>query len=164
MIPTKMEKLSLLVLLLISTFAFSQDHSFTIQNDYVVWQKVFDGSSDQIFNPKLKDGQALNFEINRCKGTSSYMYFDVNFDYQIEDKEGRYRITVTNITFTDAIQHVLLKTSANPIKTDFEDYIIRNKDGEFRKGNIHQTNLKCLDDFLTKTFSPKETTILDDNW
>lgn len=155
----------LLLFLFIGSLVFSQEHSFSIENGFVVWQKVFQGSSDQIWNPKLKDGHASQFKIDRCSRTSSYMYFEMNFDYKIESKEDRYRITITNIEFIDVLQHALAKESANPFTTHFEELIIRNKDGKFREGGIHQRNLKCLDDYFTKIFTPtEEPTIYNDDW
>ena len=155
----------LLLFLLIGSFTFSQEHSFKLQDRSVIWQKVFDGSADQILHPKLKDGHVSKLTFQHCPGTSIFMREDIHFDYKIESKDNRFRVTINNIFFENSVQINLGSVSTDIKSTNFEDYVVRHKKNELRDGFTHRKNYTCLEDLFTKIFTPtEEPEIFDDNW
>jgi len=155
----------LLLFLFIGSLAFSQDHSFKLQNRSVFWQKVFEGSPDKINHPKLKDGAGTKINIKPCPGTSAFMIGDVSFEYQIESKENRYRITIKNIVFENSFQLNFGAAFTSSESTNFETYAVRHKKNELRDGFTHRKNYKCLEELFTRIFTPtEESAIYNDDW
>ena len=154
----------LLILIFLPEIAVSQEHSFKAVDRYVIWQKVFEGLADQIHHPKLKDGSVSKLSFRHCPGTSIFMRDDISFEYQIEKKEDRFRVTIKNISFENSVQISLGNVFTDSKSTNFEDYAIRHRKNELRDGFTHQKNYKCLEELFTKIFTPKETTISNDDW
>lgn len=159
-----MKKL-LLLFLLMGSLAFSQEHSFQLHDRSVIWQKVFDGSADQIHHPKLKDGHVTKLSFRHCPGTSIFMRDDIHFDYKIESKENRFRVTISNISFENSFQFSSGYITTDAKSTNFEEFAVRHKKNELRDGFTHRKNYKCLEELFTRIFTPtEESAIYNDDW
>src|SRR5690606_16076724 len=123
-----------------------------------------EGDSEQIQHPKLKDGHVSKLSFRHCPGTSMFLRSDIDFDYKIESKEDRLRVTVTNISFENTIQISYGAISTDSKSTNFEEFAIRHKNNELRDGNTHEKNYQCLEELFTNIFTPKESINTDDDW
>jgi len=159
----------LLLFLLFSFNAFSQSETITyerflIENNKIIWQKTYQKDSIYIAE-KYKKIPKLNFtkensgfvkdEKLNCKGLAIYMNSAFGFYFTIEEKETKFRITVSEINFEDNIQIDFGGvTNTNKVNT-LSEFELRTSDNTFRKNTQSKKNLECLDKFLLDFFELK---------
>ncbi|WP_159798996.1 hypothetical protein [Flavobacterium sp. MK4S-17] len=141
-----------LLLLLFSVNCLAQVNNFVLKNDDVVWENVFITDQKNIpelitQHPKLKIVSSTGavykgrgFEIKHtCQDSPSYMTNELNFDFEIELAEGKYRVTVYNIQYTERE------------KVNIKHYTSERKTLKSDKETI--TALNCLDSYFNKLFT-----------
>jgi hypothetical protein len=149
---------------LISSITYCQEinyERFTIVDKKIIWQNVY--QKDSVYNLfNLKKKSALNFNSDyianvfnqklNCKGLAIYADSSFGFNVLIEEKEDKYRITISSIYFDSNLQATVGYITAYKKIVTIEEAELRTSDFKFRKNNQSQTNLKCLDQFLLDFF------------
>lgn len=151
-------KLSFL-LLLFSVFSLTQVNNFTVKDNKLVWENVIITNEANIpeliaRHPRLEltntsgniyKGTGSRIK-NACPGRLNYMEDGLSFEYEIEQKNGMYRVTVTNLYLTGNDVPV-----GNPKQIAAEKYFLDNKPIKKLSGNSE--DLKCLDMFFNRLFT-----------
>lgn len=146
-----------LFLFLISISAFAQEHHFTSERQIVTWQNSYETTETDILklidknHPKVDvdyqkstgSGRSLNC---KCDGTSFYLDSDFNMNFEVEIKEGKYRVTVNDIVFDSEAE-----TESNNDRLEF--FVLRMGQNAFHKTKQNLKNLICIDQYLTKLFT-----------
>lgn len=155
------------ILFLLITFnCFSQKSAeipttFSVENSIITWEKVYTLEENQSIddlknNLKLKmnsDGYGTVYDNQcKCRAASEYLGWNFNYDYRVEQKENRYKVTIANIIFIDGITMSLYGVTTTQQSTPFENYILK-KTGELKTGFQTKSNLECLDNYFTKQFT-----------
>lgn len=164
----------ILIAFLIPLFSFSQEHqNFKIENNILTWEKVYDSNlnsteisvilkKDAVLNSLSESftGQSTPQKI-KCAETQA-IFMDGSFQYyaSIEFKEGRYRVQVSNIEVIPSMTIELygVRSSEGP---DPYSGIILKKDKNFRKNNMAQRSLECLNEYFSNKF---EFTSIEKDW
>jgi hypothetical protein len=146
------------VLFLFSLSCFAQGNNFIVENGKLVWENVFISSETNIPNiigrhSRLKiitaDGavyRGKGIELrNTCPGTSDFLKDDYSFDFEIELRDGKYRVTITNIVFSKKLKKQKTITIA-------ETYLFENS--KIKTDAITAADLGCIENYITKLFSP----------
>ena len=153
-----MKKLFLIALLLsYSIGCVAQSNSFTTDNDKLIWENVFISSETNIPNliarhTRLKITSVANAVYrgygtdvrNTCPGTSDFLKDDFSFNFEIEPRDGKYRVTITNIIFSKKVK---TKKSA----TASEKLLLEK--GALKTGTKAEADFTCLENYFTKIFS-----------
>lgn len=153
-----MRKLFVTLLFLLSVSCFAQDNNFIVENEKLVWENVFISSETNIPNivgrhSRLKimssDGalyRGKGIELrNTCAGTSDFLKDDYSFDFEIELRDGKYRVTITNIIFSKKTKKLKSTTLA-------ENYFLEN--GKIKSDTVTTADLACIENYIIKVFSP----------
>jgi hypothetical protein len=158
----------LFFLFLLPSFIFAQNNFSAIDSN-VVWQKVFNenvSASNYIAylnksisqeNPAIlldqyTTGQSTYMDlIEDKKYLSSFFKQPAKFDYQVDFKDDRYRVTVRNIAFKGIA--ITLYGVTNDADTYLDESLIRNRDGKLRKNNVSQKVQTQLNLVFTKIFT-----------
>ncbi|TRW24408.1 hypothetical protein FMM05_11285 [Flavobacterium zepuense] len=154
-----MKKIALLLLLLCSLSGFSQANSFIISNEKLIWENVFISEETNIpaiisRHVRLKitssEGgvyKGTGTELkNTCPGTSDFLKDDFSFDFEIELREGKYRVTISNLIF---LKKTAKKKHAQPMGAE---KFLTDK-GVIKSGGKSDADLLCLDNYFNKIFS-----------
>lgn len=153
--------------LIFTSFCYSQDikyDRFSIENNKIIWQNVY--QKDSINNiENIKSIPSLKFSSEKiasaakqsckCKGISAYMYSVFGFNVLVEEKQDKYRITVTDIAFETNLQYTIGSITTSNETTTLNEMELRTSDYKFRKNATSQQNMNCLDNFLIDFFKPK---------
>lgn len=149
-----MKKLLLLTLsVLFGLSAYSQENSFAVLNNHLVWEDVIIAPEANIpaiitRHSKLKitstegniyRGKAMGLSSS-CNDSSKILKNEYNFDFEIELSEGKYRVTVTNIVFK----------GKRGGKAD--NFYIEKYPGKSVLANA-DADLNCLDAYFIKLFT-----------
>ena len=149
-----MKKTLLLIVCVLFTFtAFSQDNSFAVVNGKLVWEDVIISQETNIpaivtRHSKLSitkaegaiyKGKATGLSSS-CSDTSKILKNEYNFNFEIEMSEGKYRITITDVVFTG-------KGGGKA-----EGFYIEKNSGMPELAN-NNADLACLDAYFTKLFT-----------
>jgi hypothetical protein len=163
-------KINLLIIALLFSFnTFCQVDNFYTENSKIIWQKVFDDSL-KINNLKrnltleFKDGLTGNIKNFRVSGKDLPLVFrsELIASFIIEDREDRYRVTVSNIRVID---RGLYDTSRFEREDAIEDYYLRR--GEFYPdrgwtGKGWVAGRSAMNNFFTDLFNLNSDTSNDD--
>lgn len=143
--------------------------NFSVEKNVITWKKVFEFKENPI--PYLKQNSNLKFKdsifgtadnlLLRCRNISFYCKNDFQINFKIETKENKYRVTVSNIVFKNAININFGGVSTDDKLILLEEAELRFKDNTIRKNNQSVINLNCIDEFLTELFTIK---IIEDKW
>lgn len=92
-------KKAMLFALLFSVSIFSQNKNFTIENNLITWKFVYEDSTSV---KELRNNPRLEFKTDSTgyikKGsTGSKKLYPYTAEFKVEQKKGKYRITVYNI-------------------------------------------------------------------
>lgn len=184
-----MKNILLFIFLNLITFSFAQNAAFVISNKQVVWQRIYESNktSDEVKNillqtGKLKftseDNNILTGEISDFimdfkgagytkMGTPIYLANSSKFsgNFKIEFKEGRYRVTATNLKFKGESTSIYyggigFNSSGND---NLETYVLTN-DREYFKGNFEGRASKIINYSFAQLFDVSKYTKTDDNW
>lgn len=168
-----MKKIITLLFLVSAFVCFSQNkkleyENFKLQDDKkLIWQKVYEykGSKDTIvkllkvfitsgsFLNKLKyDNYSFNgfsnyTKISDLRGLALAVRTDYNCFINIEIKENKYRVSISNVKF----KPITMDFGSIEMETNFvlEDITVRNKHHEIRKNNTARKTLTRLNkDFI----------------
>ena len=177
----------LILFLLIVSKGFTQDkHSFEIENNQLVWQKVFTSELNQakiekilkengIFKNTVLAEKQINGEIENITAdyegvgknswnTSFYVQnTTISGTFFIEFKEGRYRVTFNGInlkTVNDLSGEGITVMSANSIQP-LSDFAIRK--GKFRKGFL-RADVKIFEHTFTNIFDFNKYKLKTNDW
>jgi hypothetical protein len=157
--------------LLLSSLCFSQENPiyerFKIENKNIIWQNIY--QKDTIYNlENFKEKLKLNFTSNttgfannqklKCKGLAIYMNSNFGFNFLIEEKDNKFRITVYDIYFEDNFQLNIGTVSTSQKNTLLSDMELRTSDKTFRKNSQSNKNMLCLDNYLLNIFHLKTDT------
>ncbi len=150
----------LLLLLLITVPAMAQD-GFKTENGCIVWQHFFNMPNTDIkaliaANEKLSltsDAESMytgtGIEVkNTCAAGSVLMKCDTNFSFTIMAVADGYLVKVTDFMFLEKYGPMQMRTVPNSLA---KYYLER---GKIRNTPKTQTDLACVDSFLTGVFSP----------
>lgn len=142
-----------ILLLFISINCFSQNASFGINNKKLFWENVYISNEANIpqlikRHSKLKidstsksiyKGHATALK-NTCEGASAYLDNEFSFNFEIELREGKYRVTITKLVFYE--------TSKNKA-VGSEVYFTENG---VIKQDVYK-DLECLESYFNRIFS-----------
>jgi archaellin len=150
-------------LLLVLPFCLAAQHNFSADSNKLSWELVYNTkiNPDVYFNSikTKKDFIDCNFDGVLLYGTTPFINlidssfsmpifarYDVKFIYKIEFKENRYRVLITNlIWYSEGFNE----------NTNFEDLLLKNRDGSIRSAKKYVEYLDLLDIELTKIFTYK---------
>ena len=165
------------LLIIILCFGNMTSQNFKAADGKITWQKVYDSelTQQQIGEIMTRDAQlaaaAANFRGRtepvglNCEG-SIPIYMEALLDYfvTIEFKEGRYRVTASDLQLTplNTISIYGVEDSGAPVA--LEKYQLRSRDGELRKNNLAMRSLECMDQYLSEKFEFKELTESAEAW
>lgn len=171
-----MKRLVILSLLLTFCFAMTaQTHNFYSESYSIYWQKVYEADADIISlltssgkfdNINEADGIVSTrliprkIDLNGRQPGSVPMYLSLSnmtAFVRIQQKEGRYRVTVDQIVF---ISNTTTGLSQQGEQTTLETYALK-RDGSI-KPMFFNSAAAILDEMLTSLFSQSED--LGDNW
>lgn len=153
-IKSSMSKYFLLLFLTIN--CFSQSASFGVSNGKLFWENVYISNETNIpqlikRHSKLKidsvsktiyKGHATSLK-NTCDNASTYLDAEFNFNFEIELREGKYRVTISKLVFKD-------KKNKSKNKTiDSELYYVENGVLKSSSGK----DLECLENYFNRIFS-----------
>ncbi|MDE5489397.1 hypothetical protein [Elizabethkingia meningoseptica] len=185
-----MKKYLSVLLLAISIVVFGQGKMFYTNNKQVVWENIFktDKSIQEIKSILLSSGKVkfnsdtessatgeLNDFVMDFKGagytlmsTPNYLDTSSKFyaTFKIKTKEGRYRVTVTNIRFKGNKMSLYSGGFgiSNSGENNIEDFVLKN-DRETFKGGFTGRESKIIDYSFTNLFDiSKYQTNSNDNW
>lgn len=149
----------ILLSLLFTLPVLAQD-GFTNNNGHLVWQRTYPATTD--INAALQNTQGIqivaaagsNFtgmgdEVsNTCQGGTALMSNKCKFDFDVKMENGNYLVTITNIRIIEKMGPMQARILANRA----EKYFV-NADLKIRKDTRTQTDMACLDNFLTDLFN-----------
>lgn len=163
----------LFLLLWFSVTTLTAQENFTVDNDQISWQKVYETElSKQEIQEQLRQHPALSQIAENFSGTAKptalnceqsqaiYMRYPLQFFSNIEVKEGKYRVTVSRIEFIPEVSAEVFGIETNNNPEPWEDYAVKNS-GEFRSNKMVQNSMNCIDLYLTELF---KFNIQDTDW
>ncbi|MXN89758.1 hypothetical protein GR160_00825 [Flavobacterium sp. Sd200] len=153
-----MRKFFVIFLFLYSLSGIAQDNNFIVEKDKLVWENVFISTETNIPNivgrhSRLKiisseglvyKGKAVELR-NTCPGSSNLLKNDYSYDFEIELKEGKYRVTVSNIVFYKKVKKQKVVSTA-------ESNFIEN--AKLKQDATTLADLTCIENYIVKLFSP----------
>ena len=157
--------------LLIGLSSISQNiENYYVENNAIVWSKVFELKDTENIST-LKNNLRLNFTKEnsgisqkqhcKCKGGSIYLQSPFDYSFIVEQKENRYKVSISNIIFHDNLSINIGSVLIGPTTNTLEEYALKNSDNTIRKNKTNTTNLTCLNDFFIDNFKVKEK---NNNW
>jgi hypothetical protein len=152
-----MKKILLLLLLTVPAMA---QHNFKTEKGCIVWERFYSSSNADIkalvaSNDKLTLTSAdTNVFLgvgesvpNTCGTGSALMKCDTNFNFTIMAVTDGYMVKVTNFFFLEKYGPMQMRTVPNSLAKYYLEY------GKIRSSEKTQTDLACVDSFLTSVFS-----------
>ena len=153
-----MRRIVIVVVLLVNAIGFSQDNNFVVEDNLMVWRKVYE---DTRHFSALKNNLRLNF-LTDSTGTISKTNFaernleELTADFRIESKEGKYRVSVFNIRFFEQNIHRREPVREYAIESDF----LKNN-GEIKKAVWGYNATALLNPHLLELFTIKNNAPAD---
>lgn len=151
------------LLFFLSVNTFAQEHNFKTENGTLVWEKVYNTDKTNIVS-ELKKNVKLDFTDDTegvgkqnkvsCDISNYFLkknYFDFNFT--IEQKEGKYRIRAYNLLFENDMELTIYGVTKAPKKINIEEYALNNKK-EIKTSKSNTAIMKCFSDYLDGIFKP----------
>ena len=148
-----------LLLLFCSLSGFSQANSFIVSNEKLIWENVF--ISDETNIPaiiarhvrlKITSTQGGVYKgtgtqlKNTCPGTSDFLKDEFSFDFEIELREGKYRVTISKLIFLKKIG----KGKPEQLMGAEKALVIN---GELKQDDKTMHDILCLDNYFNKIFT-----------
>ena len=151
----------IILILLFSFSCYSQATNFIVSKEKLVWENVFISNETNIpgiiarhsrltiFSSAntIYTGKATDLK-NTCPGTSDFIKDDLSFNFEIELRDGKYRVTISNLVFCNKVKDKKINTPA-------EKYFIEKS--SLKPGTVMQTDLGCLENYFIKLFSARMT-------
>lgn len=184
-----MKKIILLFTISLSVFITAQESAFVISNKQVVWQRIYESTktpaeikSILLATGKIKftgeDTNILTGEISDFimdfkgagftrMGTPSYLTNNSKYfaNFKIEFKEGRYRVTSTNIKLKGDSMSLFSGGIGFTSSGDdnLESYALNN-DRELFKTSFDGRASRIINYSFAQLFDASKYTKTDDNW
>lgn len=159
-----MKSIITLYMVLFSVSAIAQDN-FKAESNNIIWQQVYDSNlSEDEIKAQLRSNAILSEVAGNLTGTSMpekiscaettpiYMRDALQYFTQIEVKEGRYRVTLSNFQFTPSVVVSFYNVETSNAPVAIEDYMLNNS-GEMRTGRMHTNSRDCLNRYFQDFFS-----------
>jgi hypothetical protein len=161
----------IIIFLFLFPFILIAQNNFAAVDSNVVWEQVFNDSvvatdylkhlniSISQENPAIlvndyTSGQSTYMDLIEDKSSlSAFFRQPVKFDYRVDFKEEKYRVTIRNITFKGI--SITLYGVTDDTDTYLDNSLIRNRDGELRKNKMSQRIQYQLNSVFTKIFTYK---------
>lgn len=144
--------------------------SFSIENKTIInWEKIYvlkenEKIEDLKNNLKLKISNDFIGSISdnqcKCPGGSIFMDWNFNFNYKIDVKDNRYRVSISNIIFKNGMQYYYYGVTTTKDISTLEYFALKNN-GEFKISFQNKANLECLDRYFTKLFTIQQNSKKD---
>ena len=155
-------------ILLFITYSITAQHNFTIVNNSLQWQVIFNKDTNTNIVDYFKKNpftSALTFtenisgisnwhQLQNKKGLPIFAYQDFKAFITIEEKEDKYRVTVTNIIFKGV--EISFGGVTNKSEDHLEALALKN-DFTIRPSKPTQNTLNALNTFFTDTFTVNVT-------
>lgn len=145
------------VLFFISKGANAQNKNFTVDNSLINWKYIYEDSTNL---SELKKNYKLEFTsknqgiIKKGSINNPKIKDELTAEFFIDEKPGKYRVTVTNIRFFNTMQLQLSMVSTNitdyPIETSW-----LKKDGTIRDKYFGISLTEILNTYFTDLFTIK---------
>lgn len=143
------------VFILFTVTCWSQSNNFLLKDNKLIWENVYITNQENIAalisnHPQLQinsvsgniyKGTGTKMKII-CDGTSSFMDNDLSFTFEIEVRDGKYRVSVYDMVYTK---------SGKKKKIYPEKYIVKN--GAIKPAKEAVNDLACLDSYFNKIFT-----------
>jgi len=143
------------LLLFFTINCFSQSTSFGVRNEKLFWENVYISNESNIpqlikRHSKLKidsvskniyKGHATALK-NTCEAASANLNNEFNFNFEIELREGKYRVTISNLEF-------IIKGNKSKKTVDSELYYVDN--GIIKPSS--KEDFECLESYFNRIFS-----------
>lgn len=181
-----MRKYLLLTLMIVSGVVFGQVDNFSIDNGNISWQNIYESQQDVASliktNKKIKIAEESDNQIigyveeflmdNKGAGFSKFstpLYTSestsYNFDYKIDLKDGKYRVTIFNIKTKGPV--IALLTGGMGIQgkseSSIEAYALKSNKTEFV--NTFKKNVsKIMNYSFLNLFDVSKYSVKNDNW
>lgn len=196
-----MQKVLFVVFVLISQLSLAQDillndtNNFKIQNDKVIWQYVYETElaendivdffkKSRLFEiQEIKDKLILGTVVEKPIDYKRYGFKSMNvpiyirdgrFDYNliIEIKNGRYRVTISDIYCIDGLNLTMnlgggISTATTPnTKSPLEEYVYNYKKKQFKSSFLKKNSGGVFATVWYNTYliDQKQINKVDDNW
>jgi hypothetical protein len=163
-----MKKLPLLIAILFGVFTVNaqnnQEGYFSIKDNLIVWTKIYETTPDLEFmkkNPVLEFTSETTGLINKSKPIplTKRQLDEITANFRIDEKDGRYRVEVSNIRVIPSLTYSLYGVS-----TTMSDYPLEtaglNKKFEFNSNFLNHI-AKPYDNLFSGFFDPKKK---NDDW
>lgn len=111
-------------------------------------------------------GKISNYFVNYRKygdgnsGVSNLIYFPLNADVLIQIKDGKYRVTISNLI----VQQYYESSIINKDNTALESFITKNDRSKIQKNNKSIKTLRYIDNELNFAFDLNSTAKITDNF
>lgn len=154
-----MKRIVIVVVLFINAIGFSQDNNFVVEDNLIVWRKVYE---DAHHFSALKNNLRLHF-VTDSTGTISKTNFaeknmeELTANFRIESKEGKYRVSVFNIRFFKQII-----SREDPIQDYSMESEFLKKNEEIKKSIWGYNETELLNLHFEKLFTIKKE--VNANW
>ena len=149
----------LLLSLLFTLPALAQD-GFRNERGNLVWQRLYPATTN--IDAALQHTQGIEIDMagnntyigrgnevtNTCQGGTPLMKNKCKFDFTVKLEEGNYVVTITNIRIIEKMGPMQARIFANRA----EKYFV-NADLKIRKDPRTQTDMACMDNFLSGIFN-----------
>lgn len=145
-----------IILLFFCVTGYSQATEFAVIDNKLIWENVFvaDGQNISMLverNSRLKiissDGKVYkgvgSKVLYKCGENSATLRKGYNFTFEIELVEGKYRVTVSDITFN------------TKVKTTAEKHFMEA--GKLKQDEVSVADMSCLQVYFGKVFAPFTT-------
>lgn len=173
----------IIFLLLLPCLYLAQKENFTSVNRQIQWQKVYETSFSQNeilsiiknsgkFTNIFTDNDSLTGSFSdlmadykgagsTTMGTTIYVQnSSINANFKIDFKEGKYRVTITNILLNELMD---LGLGISNTKSPIENYTLKNGKDEFRK-TFEQRDARIYNYTFTNFFDFSKYRKSEDNW
>lgn len=135
----------------------AQETNFLVANNKVLWENVFISNETNIpdiiarhtrlkitsVTDNIYKGRGMDVR-NTCPGTSSFFKDGLSFDFEIELREGKYRVTITNMVYSKKVKKQKTATPA-------EKYFVT--DNILKTGEEATIDFTCLENHFIKLFT-----------
>lgn len=148
-----------LILLLTTTICIAQTN-FTFDNDELKWEKIYQGDTSKLSD--YLSNQSFTRPMNGLEGETNYIkiktYNEIKAFARIDIKDGRYRVTLTEIAFAPMDVGIsagmFSVTDREPVKLQL--IAVKKKTGEVKTTGSIGKMMQEFDEYFSKVFSIKE--------
>lgn len=146
------------------SFCFAQNPNFFVENDLVHWRYVFEDTASiegLKRKPKLEFLSDTNGILKKSSVNDPRIKHEMTAEFTIEQREGRYRVTVNNIRFYNTTQIQIDMFSSTLSDYPIETSLLRkNKTIKEKIWGIDLTEI--LNEYFLELFTIKIT--VEEDW